>query len=153
MLSELIYDRTLDDVKEAKQIRSDIIQQSEVLTEIQITTLERGMITTNTINRIARAQKELSDRINGLGYFNTPIDIIEYTGSDIFTDKDLERLVSNNAILRKAFFVFKNSPKNAIAKYHYAEFNALERILSDLFTMAEFVSNNYRQAGTFESGE
>jgi hypothetical protein len=88
-----------------------------------------------------------------LGYFDTPIDIIQCTGSEIFSSKDLNILVKNNAILRKAFFVFKSSPKNAVARYHFEEFNALEKILYDLCNMTDIVKDYTREAGTFESGE
>lgn len=149
----MIYDRTIEDVREAKRLRQNVIQQNGVLTDNEKAILERGMVTPNTINRIAEKQREICDIINGLGYFDTPIDIIQCMGSEIFSSKDFNILVKNNAILRKAFFVFKSSPKNAVARYHFEEFNALEKILHDLQEMADIMKSYIREAGTFEAGD
>ncbi len=149
----MIYDRTIDDVRRAIEIRTNVIQQTEILSESEKAILARGMVTSETIKRIANKQIEVRDIINRLGYFNAPIDVIECTASDVFTAQDLNRLVANNATLRKAFYVFKSSPRNAVARYHFEEFNALEKILYDLYNMTDIVKDYTREAGTFESGE
>lgn len=145
----MIFDRTNNDITKAKELRMRGIPFSDTEKEI----LERGTITINTLNRIEKKQSELKEILNSLGYFNASITNKSWSYTDIFNASEFQRLVDNNVVLRKAFFVFSNSPRNAVAKYQYVEINCLEKILYDLEEMAEYVINHSLECDTFYCGE
>ena len=64
----MIYNRTEEDVKNALEIRKNVIQQGQEPTDEQREILERGMLTINTLNRIKNKQSELSKLILSMGY-------------------------------------------------------------------------------------
>lgn len=148
----MITNRTIYDVNLAKQIRSEKIQKNISLTNEEIETMERGCVTVNTLNRIEQKQEELKLRLNDMGYFNTPIINNLWDYFDIFNEEDFRRIVENNSFLRKAFYVNSDTPKDAIPKYHYSEFNSLEKILVDLEANINYTINKYRRCGTLNCG-
>lgn len=148
----MIYNRTLSDVTSAKKIREEKVKKFIQLTDDEITTLERGTITINTLNRIENKQAEIKAILDDMGYFNTPVINKTWTYNDIFSETDLQRLVDNNIALRNAFYALTDSPQNAIAKYHYVEINSLEKILFDISSNIEYTISKYRRCGTFNCG-
>lgn len=148
----MIYDRTISDVNSAKKIIKEKVQNNLILSEIDIKTLERGTITIHTINRIENKQAEIKAKMDEMGYFNTHITNKTWTYNDIFTETDFQRIVDNNLSLRKAFYASSYSPKDAIAKYHYEEINALEKILFDISENIEYTISKYQRCGTFNCG-
>ena len=152
-LRKMIYDRTKKDVQNAIKIRSEKVQKFIALNDEEVAILEKGFITINTINRIENKQSELKTLLNNIGYYNTDIYNKTWSESDIFTENDLIRIVNNVISLRKAFFVYFNSPPNPIAKYHYTEINSIEKILYDLETMEKYVKENFKECNTFYCGE
>ena len=149
----MIYDRTQNDVQNAIKIRLEKVQNFIELNDEEIAILEKGLITINTINRIENKQSELKTLLNNIGYYNTDIYNKTWDELDIFTENDLIRIVNNTISLRKAFFVYFNSPKNPIAKYYYTEINSIEKILYDLETMEKYVRENFKECNTFYCGE
>lgn len=148
----MIYDRTREDVIDAKEIYLNKVTKGKTLTEEDIQTLERGMITVNTINRIEDKQAELKDKLDDMGYLNTPIVNKSWSKEDIFIETDLERLCDNNKALHDAFYALKNSPLDAVPEYYYTEINALEKILLDISDNIEYTIENYRYCGNFVCG-
>ena len=149
----MIYDRTQSDVQNAIKIRLEKVQNFIELNDEEIAILEKGLITINTINRIENKQSELKTLLNNIGYYNIDIYNKTWDELDIFTENDLIRMVNNTISLRKAFFVYFNSPKNPIAKYYYTEINSIEKILYDLETMEQYVQENFKECNTFYCGE
>lgn len=149
----MIFDRTYADVTSAQKIREEKIKRFVQLTEEEEEIMERGTITINTLNRIESKQNELKQTINEMGYFDTSTTNKEWEINDIFDAKEFQRIVANNALLRKAFFVFSNTPQNAAPKYIFSEINFLEKILYDIEMMATDIKNNYKICGNFSCGE
>lgn len=149
----MIFNRTLSDVEQAKKIRAEKLQHFVEITDEEQETLERGFVTINTLNRIEDKQSELQNLLRTMGYWNTSIISKTWTSTDMFTDAEFQRIIDNNAALRKSFYVYSNSPMDAIANYHYEEFNAIERILFDLEAMIAFVRGHYKECGDFDCGE
>lgn len=147
----MIYDRSLDDVNSAKDIRENKVKKFLTLTSEEIQTLERGCITINTLNRIESKQSELKEKINNMGYFNTPIINKTWSKTDIFYEEDIARIVNNNLVLKEAFFVFNDTPFDAKAQYDYIQINKLEKTLYDIELLTEEVINLYRICGTFSA--
>lgn len=148
----MITDRTQFDVKNAKSIIEEKVKKFIELTSAEEKTLERGTVTINTINRIEDKQAEIQEILNDMGYWNVSIFNKKWNFGDVFRQSDLDRIVENNSMLRSAFYALKDSPVNAIGKYHYSEFNSLERILLDIFTNIEYTISRYRRCGNFNCG-
>lgn len=151
----MIIDRIQADVDEAIKIRNEKVKTFQALTESEITTLERGTMTINTLNRIEEKQNELKNLINELGYWNTA-DVkskTNWTYTDIFCDEDFQRIIDNENILRKAFFVYADTPETPGISFHYEDINSLEKILVDLDVMINDVKSNYRECGNYNCGE
>lgn len=158
----MIFNRTLDDVNNAMRLRNEKIKFDPVtmqptnledLTESEIETLERGTITYNTLNRIESKQEELKNLFNDIGYWNTEITNKTWDGTQLFKEDDFQRIIDNTNVLRDAFFVYMDTPKTPPTSYYFEDINSLEKILFDLEKMVEDVKSNYRESGTFESGE
>ena len=148
----MIFDRTADDVENAKKIISEKVQKFETLTAEETETLERGTVTIYTLNRVENKQQELYQALNGMGYYNNLVETKTWTYSQVFDEDDLKRIVNNNVKLRKSFYALSTSPRNAIAKYRFDEFNALEKVLNDVSENIEFTVNNYVECGSIECG-
>lgn len=149
----MITNRTQYDVDTAILIRNTKVKKFETLTESDIATLERGMMTINTLNRIEAKQEELKTLLNGMGYWNTSITNKAWTETEIFDADEFQRIIDNTNVLRDAFFGYKDTPSTPSISYHYKDINALEKILYDLDVMINDVKSHYRECGTFESGE
>lgn len=150
----MITDRTQSDVDNALKIRYNKVKTFQGLTEDDVNTLERGMLTINTLNRIEEKQEELANLINVIGYWNTPIENkTDWTDNDIFTEGEFQRIIDNENILRNAFFTYVDTPNTPNISFHYEDINSLEKILVDLDVMINDVKSNYRECGNFECGE
>ena len=55
----MIFDRTQNDVDTAILLRDTKVKNFETLTESEIATLEKGMLTINTLNRIETKQRRI----------------------------------------------------------------------------------------------
>ncbi len=150
----MIFDRTQNDVDTAIRLRAKKVQTFQELTESEIAILEKGTLTINTLNRIETKQEELKNLFNDMGYWNTPIINKVWDFSGIFKGEEFDRILNNLEILRKAFFVYKNTPDIPDNNYRkYQTINDVEKILHDLDVMINDVKSYYRECGTFESGE
>lgn len=149
----MIFDRTQNDVDTALRLRSEKVQTFKELTESDITTLERGLLTINTLNRIESKQEELKGIFNEIGYWNTPITNKQWSENEIFDVVDFQRIIDNTNILRRAFFVYNDTPNTPNISYHWRDINALEKILYDLDIMINDVKRFYRECNTFYCGE
>ena len=149
----MIFDRTQNDVDTAILIRNTKVKKFEALTESDINYLERGTITINTLNRIEEKQEDLKGILNDMGYWNTPITNKVWGENDIFNVDEFQRILDNTNVLRRAFFVYKDTPNTPPISYYWQDINALEKILYDLDVMINDVKSHYRESGTFESGE
>lgn len=143
----MIVDRTHNDV--LKSI--ELAQRGGVFSEEEINTLERGMVTINTLNRIEEKQEEIADSISEMGY---PVSIENKTWNqqDVFFLEDLKRIVSNVEKLRVSFFALNETPANPRAEYHYREFNLIEKVLLDIQNNVIFAEENYKICGNAECG-
>ena len=150
----MIFDRTQNDVDAAILLRREKVQAFQELTEREIATLEKGTLTINTLNRIESKQEELKNLFNDIGYWNTPISTRQWAYADIFEGTQFDRILNNLEILIKAFFIYKDTPNVPDNNYRkYQTINDVEKIIYDLDVMINDVKSNYRECGTFESGE
>ena len=150
----MIFDRTQNDVDTAIILRREKVQTFQELSENEVATLEKGTLTINTLNRIESKQEELKSLFNDIGYWNTPISTRQWAYADIFEGTQFDRILNNLEILIKSFFIYKDTPNVPDNNYRkYQTINDVEKIIYDLDVMINDVKSNYRECGTFESGE
>lgn len=150
----MIYDRTQADVDEAVRIRKEKVQAFHPLTDEDVNTLERGTLTINTLNRIEQKQEELKNLFGEDFYFVDKITHHWWIYSDYFMQEDFDRILFNLEMLKKAYFVYKGTPKIPTGAFtKYQTINDVEKILHDLDVMISDVKSHYRECGAFESGE
>ena len=150
----MIFDRTQNDVDTAIVLINTKVKKFEALTESEIATLEKGTLTINTLNRIEAKQEELKKLFNNIGYWNKPISIKQWEYTDVFKGEEFDRILHNLEVLKKSFFVYKNTPDIPDNNYRkYQTINDVEKILYDLDVMINDVKSHYRECGTFECGE
>lgn len=149
----MIFNRTQIDIENAILIRKEKVQKFQELTENEINILEKGMLTINTLNRIENKQEELKNIFKNMGYWNAPITNKVWDKNDIFNVDEFQRIIDNTKILRQAFFTYKDTPNTPTISYHWQDINALEKILYDLDVMISDIKSNYKECGSFESGE
>lgn len=149
----LITDRTQEDVDSAKNIIDSKVKLFLELTDEDLITLERGTIGIGTINRIGSKQEELKNKMEINGYFVKNIKTKTWDYSDIFGETDFLQLINNTILLKEAFFVYLDTPKKAYPSYDYKNINNLEKILVDIENILDYMIANFRECGTFYSGE
>ena len=103
MIYNMITNRTEKDYQEAIKIRAEKVQNFKTLTREEIETLEKGMITINTLNRIEQAQTYLKSLIEQMGYRGINISTKEWLPGQKFKQSDFIRILDNTNSLRKAF--------------------------------------------------
>ena len=159
----MITNRTQYDVDTAIRLRNEKVKfdpitmqpiNPEELTESEIAILEKGTLTINTLNRIETKQEELKNLFNDIGYWNTAILTKQWEYDNIFYGEQFDRILNNIVILRKSFFVYKDTPNIPDNNYRkYQTINDVEKILYDLDVMINDVKSHFRECGTFECGE
>ena len=149
----MIYDRTIADVEGAQVIIETKVKAFLPLTEDEINTLERGVMTIGTLNRIEAKQNEVKQLLNKEGYYGGAFENKTWEVGDYFMESDLVRLANNTALLRKYIAVYSNTPQSPKAEYHFEEINKMEKILVDLEQIVAEMKTKYRRCNTFRCGE
>lgn len=149
----MITDRTKADVDSAKEIIDSKVKLFLELTDSELQTLERGTIGIGTINRISNKQISLKNKMESNGYFVKNINTKIWDYNDIFGENDFLQLINNTVLLRDAFFTYLDTPANVYLSYDYENINNLEKILVDIEKILDYMIANFRECGTFYSGE
>lgn len=149
----MITDRTKADVDSAKEIIDSKVKLFLELTDSELQTLERGTMGIGTINRISTKQIYLKNKMERNGYFVKTISTKTWDYNDIFDESDFSQLINNTILLREAFFTYSDTPQNVYLSYDYENINNLEKILVDMENILDYMIANFRECGTFYSGE
>lgn len=159
----MIFDRTQNDVNQAKKIIANKIRLNvngnpttdEPLTDDEIMALSRGTFNVEDINRIEDKMGAINRILAGMGYYHTDV-ILQYPAfalGDTFDEDDFRRWINNLNMLINAFYTYSSTPQVPPISYHYRDINAIEKILYDLEAMTNDVKAKYRRCGTFRCGE
>lgn len=151
----LIYDRTVEDVTEAKRIIAKL-QAREPLTVDEQTAYFaglRGCYNTDDMNRVEAAVAELSAALNEAGYVNETIPHT-WTHGEIVTAANLARYLTNVQTLISAYYALPDAPAlpTTSDRLTYTGANAIERLLADIYLLIDWMRHSYRKSGTFRSG-
>ena len=149
----MIFDRTQEHVERAKVLILEKVKQGQTLTNDDIQVLERGTLTINTLNRIEAKSKELHKKLNDAAYFSKNISTKEYTYNDIFDETDFQKMLDNLNVIVQSYYTKSDTPSIPSMRYHFENFNAIEKILHDIEEIYDSMLSQYRECGTFKSGE
>lgn len=150
----MIYDRTIEDVTQALEIRKNYVQKGLPLEQSQIDILERGTLTINTINRIENKIQELQNKFNEIYYFCGDVSVKNWQYSQIFYyETEFARILHNIELLMQAFYVKDDTPQIPEIDVYFQNINDMEKILYDLETVYNDMQLFFRECGTFECGE
>lgn len=153
----LIFNRTQADKNSALQIRESKIKKFIALTNSDITVLERGAFTKNTINRINDFFTDLKTELLNAGYQFHIQDVVvgdtaSYSG--IFKKSDFETFLQNLNLLRQTIAVFPTTPATPTDNgYTIENLNSIEKILFDLHFLVEKMTENIYYSDEFFGGE
>lgn len=158
-----ITNRTIDDVKRWKTLRDKGWhrmtdgERREWMGEIETTpAATRGMYTHNDLNRMEKAIEAISLRFKEAGYdtpeLNTKTD---WTYRDTVTKTDMERCLQNVLTLRDFFIIFPDTPNvpSIDVRLNYELANDIEKILKDVYSIADGIVRARYYAGEIVSGE
>ena len=151
----LIYDRTAEDVEEAKRITEKLIMGISLTEAEQAAYFAglRGCYNTDDMNRVEAAVAELSAMLNEAGYVNTTVPHA-WANGEIVTVANWVRYISNVQSLIDAYYALPDAPALPAAseRLTYAGANAIERLLADIYLLIGWMRHSYRKSGTFKSG-
>lgn len=148
----MVFNRTLEEAKQAITIREEKVKKGENLTADDIYILSRGFVSVGDLNRIEGKQEALKGIFNDMGYYNTPTENKLWDEESYFFKTDLQRIVKNNEILRKAYYIFASTPIDARPKAYFEDLNKIEKLLYDLEQMADDMKSRFKKCGTFNCG-
>lgn len=150
----MIFDRTAEDISTALSIRAEKVQKGIELTESDITALERGTLTYNTLNRIENKQDEQQTRLNDMAYSVTLFGNKVWDATQIYSQAEFDRVLANLEKLKQAFYTLKETPAIPDSNYRrYDTINAVEKILNDIDVVIADIISHYRQCGDIVCGE
>lgn len=152
----MIYDRTQQDVDKASELFETKVKAFIPLTAEEEAIMERGRVTIDTLNRIENNQKYIHDALKQIGYSDLGVTNKKWSGTEVFYDDDLKRLVDNTKILRDNFFVYSQNIENPSPYFRYTDFNNIEKLLdemSDIVIKILFWETNETIAGAYNAGQ
>lgn len=160
----LIYDRTESDETASAAIRKSYqtLGNWSGLTDAEMTQLERGTLTYNTLNRVESAVKLLAAALTAAGY---PVEIApvlkggkaedrEWQEGDIVRRAQWTTHLDNVQRLRDAYYTLAETEELPAPedKLGYAGANTIEKILADIDLLIDCMKASYRRCGTFRAG-
>lgn len=158
-----IANRTIEDVNRWKTLRDKgwlrmtEEERKEWLGEIETTpAATRGMYTHNDLNRVEKAVEAISLRFKESGYVTPDLNIkTNWTYKDDMTKTDMERYLHNVSLLRDFFVVFDDTPNapSINSRLNYELANDIEKILKDIYNIADGLIRTRYYAGEIMSGE
>lgn len=163
LILRFITDRTASDVERWRELRDKgwsgmtDAEQLEWLGEIETTpAATKGMYTHNDLNRVERAVDTVIARFREAGY--EPPELMtktDWTYTDTFSVTDMQRYLSNVAALRNFLVVYRNTPKvpDTNVNLNYRLANDIEKILSDVYSIATNIIESRYYSGEIISGE
>lgn len=139
----MIFERTQEDVDEAKKIRDEKVKNFKTLSEDEINTLERGFFTINTLNRIEQKQHELYTNLLEYGYDTSCINKTDWANNDIVVLSVYTRLLNNLDNLKNGFTYLKDGAATPTSMLDIESMNAVEKILYDIENLMNNMVNSW----------
>ena len=132
-------------------------ERKEWLGEIETTpAATKGMYTHNDLNRVEKAVGLILQRFQEAGYETPEMEIkTNWVYRDKVTKADMERYLHNISILREFLIVFPDTPTvpSIDARFDYKQANNIEKILKDVYSVADSLIRSRYYVGEIISGE
>ena len=162
-MSKFIFDRSFSDIDRWRTLRdkgwanmSPYERQEWLFEVIPTPSAAKGMYTHNDLNRVENGVREIADLLAEIGYRVPAMEIkTDWTHMDDITKSEMVRYLSNIEVIRGANVVFSDTPKTPSIEKRFDHFaaNDIEKILNDVFNIANNTKNSWCNAGEIISGE
>ena len=116
---------------------------------------QNGAYNYTDLNRVEAKVKELNDILVTAKYMTTLTTKLDWTHSDIFTQTDAERYLSNINAVRNALAVKPTTPQTptTMNRLTYSTANDIEKILVDINDLVVGLRNWFVYSGVSNSGQ
>lgn len=166
MMTNLIYDRTLEDVAEVRRLLAKLDPETgDGLTAAEQAEWDAGLkgaYNFTDLNRVEQAVKTLAAALTAAGY---PIKVTpvlkgsksedrEWQEGDVVRRAQWTTYLDNVQRLRDAYYTLTETgqlPKPE-DKLGYVGANNIEKVLADIDLLLDGMKSIYRRAGTFSAG-
>ena len=130
-MTALVFDRTQADVQEARALRASGLDLAARL---------KGCYDHIDRNRVGQAVNAVAAWLNANGYHSAAAGVTGWTQASLPDAKQNAAMLAAVTAVRDDFTVFAGTPALPVTLHgmDYADANALERVLHDLFVMAEW---------------
>lgn len=158
MALNLITDRTLEDVLEARRIRQKYTDGTPLTDSERQSFLAglKGTYNTSDINRVNEAVRYVADVLRENGYKISVVDDVEWTNQGLFTQADWERYLDNVRAIREVLPLQDDTPKvpsTLFERNGYRRANDIEQILVDVERYVEQMIKAQFYSDEIYSGE
>ncbi len=105
------------------------------------------------LNRVESNVQTLSDLLNTAGYINSVDTKDTWSVTEFFNVEDDVRYIGNIDNLIDVFYTTAPQLPDSVRRMNYVGANNIEKNLESIYTLINNMIDNYKYAGTFESGE
>ena len=166
MMTNLIYDRTLEDVAEVRRLLAKLDPETgDGLTAAEQAKWDAGLkgaYNFTDLNRVEAVAKTLAAALTSAGY---PVEIApvlkgskaedrEWQEGDVLYRPQWTTYLDNVQRLRDAYYTLAETgelPKTE-DKLGYVGANTIEKVLADIDLLIGWMKSSYRRCGTFQAG-
>lgn len=166
MMTNLVYDRTAEDVAEVRRLLAKLDPETgDGLTAAEQAKWDAGLkgaYNYTDLNRVESAVKTLSVALTAAGY---PVEITpvlkggkaedrEWQEGDVLYRPQWTTYLANVQTLRDAYYTLAGTgelPKPE-DKLDYQGANTIEKVLADIDLLIDCMKASYRRCGTFRAG-
>lgn len=145
-MNDLIFDRTLEDVKAAtREIRAVQSGQTPVFAQSL-----KGCYNISDLNRVETAVGTVSDLLKTFGIELNLTIKTDWTHNDIFDSAQKQRYLNNISAVRGAWKVYSDTPSVPPDYKYFSYANDIEKILFDIQEIFGFYVFNYVLDGSWK---
>lgn len=150
MWIEPVFDRTQEDVDYAIQKIAEWITADITGNPLMVHDL-KGCLNVSDINRIESNVEYLSQQL--ASYYYTPdTNIKSWTKVGTPNENDIKRILYNVRALIEGFYQQSNAPDVPVSLVGYEDVNAVEKNLSLIKELLDYMVKSFKSTGTFYSG-
>lgn len=142
-----VYDRTQADVDFAIQQLTEWRNGFDIGSVTDL----KGCLNYYDLYAIESNIAYLSEHLIELGYYHF-VYSKKWTRSDIPTEQDIQRIISNIDTIMTVFHTPSNAPSLPTKMTHYTEINAIEETLYLIKELLDWMVKSFPKSGTFQSG-
>ena len=146
---EPVFDRTEADVEFAREQIAKWTKLS--LNTLQTTRELKGCLNASDLTRIETNIQYLSDVLDEYGY-NPHVSCKNWKRSDLPTERDIRRILSNVKQLISSYHQLPDSPNVPNNMAHYSDINNIEKNLHNIKLLLDAMANSFPVSGAIKSG-